>query len=58
MYECELTGGRCACATCDNYDKCDSILKDMGNSVYCTKFKLKYGCEWVYRKSRLDKKED
>jgi hypothetical protein len=47
-----------ACATCNNYDECNLHIKNKSESVYCTEFMLKFGCEWVYRRTDKYLEED
>jgi hypothetical protein len=47
-----------SCATCNNYDECNLHIKNKGESVYCTEFMLKFGCEWVYKRSNYNKMGD
>jgi hypothetical protein len=58
MFTCELNDGDYSCKTCDNFNDCDLYIKNTGDSLYCGKFKLKYGCEWFYRKSKSEEEKE
>jgi len=54
----KLNTGYYACGTCDNFEKCDSYIKNQSESVYCSEHRLRYGCEGVYLRSMNDEMED
>jgi hypothetical protein len=59
MYKSELNkDSSYSCRTCDIYDDCELHIKNTGASLYCGKFKLKYGCEWFYRKSKSEEEKE